>query len=172
MITISSTLGNIFHDNGWNEKFQKATQTNTFETLKLSRTDLAKNRLRAKTNKGPEVGIVLNSQLKIQNGDVLFSNPEKFILIQQNPEKVISVTKKDKSEANFDETLVLLGHILGNRHRPIQIEDKKIIFPILSESELDIFKKLFSSIINQIELKIEERIFEPHGELKIHEHKS
>ena len=82
----------------------------------------------------------------------------------------ISVTKKDKTEANFDETLVLIGHILGNRHRPIQIEDEKIFFPILSESELDIFKKLFSKIIDQIELKIEERIFEPHGELKTHEH--
>lgn len=172
MITISSTLGNIFHDDKWNEKFQKLSQTHNFETLKLSRTDLSKNRLRAKTDKGTDVGIVLNAHSKIQNGDVLFSNQEKFILIQQNPEKVISVTKKVKNEANFDETLVLIGHILGNRHRPIQIEDEKIIFPILSESELDIFKKLFSSIINQIELKVEERIFEPHGESKVHEHKS
>ncbi len=138
--------------------------------MKLSRTDLSKNRFRAKTNKGTDVGIVLNSNSKIQNGDVLLSDQEKFIFIQQNPEKVISVTKKDKTEANFDDTLVLIGHILGNRHRPIQIEDEKIFFPILSESELDIFKNLFSSIIDKIELNIEERIFEPHGELKTHEH--
>ena len=170
MITISTTLGNIFHDNEWNEKFNKISQSNNFETLKLSRTDLSKNRLRAKTNKGTDVGIVLKSNFKIQNGDVLLSDQEKFIFIQQNPEKVISVTKKDKTEATFDDALVLIGHILGNRHRPIQIENEKIFFPILSESELDIFKKLFSSIIDKIELKIEERIFEPHGELKTHEH--
>lgn len=170
MITISTTLGNIFHDNEWNEKFNKVSQNNNYETLKLSRTDLSKNRLRAKTNKGTDIGIVLNSHSKIQNGDVLLSDQEKFILIQQNPEKVISVTKKDKTEANFDNTLVLIGHILGNRHRPVQIENEKIFFPIMSESELDIFMKLFSSIIDKIELKIEERIFEPHGELKTHEH--
>jgi urease accessory protein len=170
VITISSTLGNIFDDNEWNEKFIKVSQANNFETLKLSRTDLSKNRLRAKTNKGTDLGIVLNSDSKIQNGDVLLFEQEKFIFIQQNPEKVISVTKKDKTEANFDETLVLIGHILGNRHRPIQIEDEKIFFPILSESELEIFKKLFSKIIDRIELKIEERIFQPHGELKTHEH--
>lgn len=170
MITISTTLGNIFHDNEWIEKFNKATQSNNFETLKLSRTDLSKSRLRAMTNKGTDVGIVLKSDSKIQNGDVLLSDKEKFIFIQQNPEKVISVTKKQKSEANFDDTLVLIGHILGNRHRPIEIKNEKIFFPILSESELEIFKQLFSNIIDKIELQIEERIFEPHGELKTHEH--
>ena len=115
MITVSTTLGNIFHDNEWNKKFNKASQSNNFETLILSRTDLSKNRLRAKTNKGTDVGIVLKSDSKIQNGDVLLFDQERFIFIQQNPEKVISVTKKANSEANFDETLVLIGHILGNR---------------------------------------------------------
>jgi len=172
MITISSILGNIFHDKEWNEKFDQVNKTDNFETIKLSRSDLEKTRLRAKTNQGTDVGIVLNSGTKIQNGDVLLSNSDKFIIIQQIPEKVISVKKKDKTEANFDKILILLGHIIGNRHRPIQIEDGKIIFPILSESELDIFKKLFSSIIDHIDMKIEERIFEPHGEMNVHEHKS
>ncbi len=172
MITISSILGNIFHDKEWNEKFDQVNKTDNFETIKLSRSDLEKTRLRAKTNQGTDVGIVLNSGIKIQNGDVLLSNSDKFIIIQQNPEKVISVKKKDKTEANFEKTQILLGHIIGNQHRPIQIEDGKIIFPILSESELDIFKKLFSSIINQIDMKIEERIFEPHVGMNVHEHKS
>ena len=172
MITISSILGNIFHDKEWNEKFDQVNKTNSFETIKLSRSYLEKTRLRAKTNQGTDVGIVLNSGTKIQNGDVLLSNSDKFIIIQQNPEMVISVKKKDKTEANFDKILILLGHIIGNRHRPIRIEDNKIIFPILSESELDIFKKLFSSIIDHIDMKIEERIFEPHGEMNVHEHKS
>lgn len=170
MITISSALGNIYHDDEWNKKFQNASKTNSFETLKLSRPDLVKNRLKGKTNKGTEIGILLSSNSKIHHGDVLFSNDEKFIIIQQTPEKVISVTKNTKFEANFDDTLVLLGHIIGNRHRPIQFENNKIFFPILSESELETFKKLFSSIINRIDMKIEERVFEPHGEMNVHEH--
>jgi len=171
MITISSILGNIFHDKEWSKKFDQVNKTNSFETIKLSRLDLEKTRLRVKTNQGTDLGIVLNSGTKIQNGDVLVSNSDKFIIIQQNPEKVISVKKKNKIEANFEEVLILLGHIIGNRHRPIQIENNKIIFPILSESELDIFKKLFSSIIDHIDMKIEERIFEPHGVMDVHEHK-
>lgn len=170
MITISSTLGNIFHDKEWNENFQKASKSNIFETLKLSRSDLEKTRLRAKTDKGTDLGIMLDFDSKIHNGDVLISNTEKFIIVQQNPEKVISVKIKDKIKANQKEILILLGHIIGNRHRPIQFVDEKIIFPILSESELDIFKKLFSSIINHIEMKVEERIFESYGEMNVHEH--
>jgi len=170
MMTISSTLGNIFHDKKWSESFKKASKSNIFETLKLSRSDLEKTRLRAKTDKGTELGIVLNLASKMHNGDVLISNSEKFIIVQQNPEKVISVKIKDKIEANRKEILILLGHIIGNRHRPIQIADEEIIFPILSESEFDIFKKLFSGIINHIDMKIEERIFESHGEMNVHEH--
>ncbi len=170
MITISSTLGNVFHDKEWNENFKKASKSNIFEILKLSRSDLEKTRLRAKTDKGTDLGIVLDSDSKIHNGDVLISNSEKFIIVQQIPEKVISVKTKDKVEANQKEILILLGHIIGNRHRPIQFVDEKIIFPILSESELDIFKKLFSSIINHIDIKIEERIFESHGGMNVHEH--
>lgn len=169
MITVSSALGNIYHDDEWNEKFQNASKTNSFEILKLSRPDLVKNRLKGKTNKGTEIGILYPNS-KIHHGDVLFSNDKKFIIIQQTPEKVISVTKNSKFEANFDDTLILLGHIIGNRHRPIQIENNKIFFPILSESELETFKKLFSSIINRIDMKIEERVFEPHGEMNVHEH--
>jgi len=97
MITIYSVLGNIFHDKEWNEKFDQVNKTNSFETIKLPRSDLEKTRLRAKTNQGTDVGIVLNSGTKIKNGDVLISNSDKFIIIQQNPEKVISVKKKGQN---------------------------------------------------------------------------
>ena len=169
MIEISEILGNIFSDNEWNEKYEIACKTNKIETVKLVRSDLEKTRLRTKSDKNTDFGIVLKSVSRMKNGDVLISNSEKLVVIQQMPEKVISVKIKE-NEANFEEILVILGHIIGNRHRPIQIENEKIIFPILSESELEIFEKLFSYIINQIEMKIEERVFYPQGNMDVHEH--
>lgn len=97
MITIYSILGNIFYDEEWKEKFDQVNKTHSFETIKLSRLDLEKTRLRAKTNQGTDIGIILNSGTKIQNGDVLLSNSDKFVIIQQNPEKVISVKKKGQN---------------------------------------------------------------------------
>ena len=169
MITISSVVGNVFHDKKLKEKFEKLRKTKNCELIKFSRIELDKTRIRRKTDKGTDVGVVIDSTKKLQNGDVLLSNQEKFIIVEQMPEKVISIKTKRPNENQ--EVLVTLGHIVGNRHRPIQIKnDGRIIFPILSESELEVFKNLFSEIIDQIDIKIEELIFEPRNGMNVHEH--
>ena len=169
MLTISSIAGNIFHDKQLKEKFEELRKTQNCEMIKFSRAELDKTRIRRKTDKGTDVGVVIDSTKKLHNGDVLLSNPEKFILVEQIPEKVISIKIKKPNEN--PEVLVTLGHIIGNRHRPIQIDkDEKIIFPILAESEFDVFKNLFSKIIDQIDIKVEELIFEPRNGMDVHEH--
>jgi urease accessory protein len=89
------------------------------------------------------------------------------ILVEQLPEKVIRVKAK---EAQNSELFVMLGHIIGNRHRPIAYEDGSIIFPIYSESEFDLFKSLFKDMIEKIELAVEEKVFQPHDTMNVHEH--
>ena len=170
MIAISSVIGNIFQDKELADKFEKLQKTMACEVLKFSRSELDKTRFRKQTDKGTDIGCILDTENKLLNGDVLFSNNEKFIVVKQIPEKVISIKIK-KIEANSEEILVKLGHIIGNRHRPIEIhENGQIIFPILSDSELDTFKKLFSEIIDHIEMKVEERIFKPKNGMDVHEH--
>ena len=169
MITISTVLGNVYNDNELAEKFKKLRGSANCELIKVSRTELEKTRFRRNTDKGTDVGMVLSTVSKLHNGDVLFSDNERLIVIEQIPEKVISIKPKENEKS--EKTLVTLGHIIGNRHRPIQIEkDGKIIFPILSDSELEVFKKLFSNIIDQIDIKIEHRIFEPQNGMDVHEH--
>ena len=167
MIAISSVIGNIFQDKELSDKFEKFKKTMDCEILKFSRSELEKTRFRKQTDKGTDIGCILDSEYKLHNGDVLDSNSEKFIVIEQMPEKVISV----KVQTNSQDTLVKLGHIIGNRHRPIQIDnDGHIIFPILSDSELDTFKKLFSDFIEHLEMRVEERIFEAKNGMDVHEH--
>jgi urease accessory protein len=169
VITISSVIGNVFYDTEFAEKFKKLRGTANCELIKVWRSELDKTRFRKNTDKGTDVGMVLNEISKLHNGDVLLSETERLIVIEQIPEKVISINTK-KTEKS-EKILVTLGHIIGNRHRPIQIEnDGRIIFPILSDSEIDVFKKLFSSVIDQIDIKIEERIFEPRNGMDVHEH--
>jgi urease accessory protein len=170
VIAISSVIGNIFQDKELGDKFKKLQKTMACEVLKFSRSELDKTRFRKQTDKGTDVGCILDSEHKLHNGDVMYSNPEKFIVIEQIPEKVISIKIK-KIEANSEKILVKLGHIIGNRHRPIQIDKNgKIIFPILSDSELVTFKKLFSEIIEHLEMKVEQQIFEPRNGMNVHEH--
>jgi urease accessory protein len=168
MITITSIIGNIFHDKELADKFEMLRRTKNYESIIFSRTELNKTRLRRITNKGTDVGIVLNSK-KLENGDVIFSDSQKFIIVEQIPEKVI-IVKTNPPSKNSD-VLVTLGHIIGNRHRPIQVDkDGQVIFPILANSELEVFKTLFSPIINKIELEVDERIFVPKNGMDVHEH--
>jgi urease accessory protein len=157
MITINSILGNISKG----EKFEEIN----FEEIKISRIDLEKRILRKKTNLGTDIGINLDSSIKLQHGDVIGNNEIK-IIVKQIPEKVILVKLKE----NNQNIAIILGHIIGNRHRPISIEDKMILFPIQEDSELEIFQRLFKDIIDHVELKIEEKIFLPHTSADVHEH--
>ena len=157
MININSILGNIFKESN--------LEKNNFEKLKISRIDLEKRILRKKTNLGTDIGINLDSGIKLQNGDII-GNEEIKIIVEQIPEKVISVTLKENNE-NIS---ILLGHIIGNRHRPIAIKNKMILFPIQEDSELEIFQRLFKEIINHIELKIVKEVFLPHTSADVHEH--
>ena len=157
MININSILGNIFKENN--------SENNNLEKLKISRVDLEKRILRKKTNLGTDVGINLDSNTKLKHGDIIGNNEVK-IIVEQMPEKVISVKLKEDDE----KIAILLGHIIGNRHRPIAIKDKMILFPIQEDSELEIFQRLLKEIIDHIELKIEEEIFLPHTSADVHEH--
>ena len=117
MININSILGNIFKENNF--------ENNNLEKLKISRVDLEKRILRKKTNLGTDIGINLDSNTKLKHGDIIGNNEIK-IIVEQMAEKVISV----KIKQNNEKMGILLGHIIGNRHRPIAIKDKMILFPI------------------------------------------
>ncbi len=157
MIKINSVIGNIFENRDL-EKYN-------FEKLKITRMELEKRILRRQTNNGIDVGITLEPGIKLHNGDVV-GNEETKILIEQIPEKVISI----KLKKNSQNLATLLGHIIGNRHRPIGFENNSIIFPIQADSELEVFERLFKEIIDDVELKVEERIFSPHTSADVHEH--
>lgn len=161
MIKITGVCGNIFHDNK-SESIDKSS----LEHLKISRGELEKNRLRRETDQGTDVGIILEPGMRLYNGDLLEDNG-KMIVVEQMPEKVLTVSF---SEAQNPELQLLVGHIIGNRHRPITIHDGIVSFPIQSDSELEVFEKLFAGIIDKIQLKIEEKIFSPHMGADVHEH--
>ena len=161
MLEVNLPVGNIFQDDEI-----KNLDKEDIEKIKLSRTDLEKRILRKKTDHGTDIGFRLEQGIKLQHGDI-FKNGDTKIIIEQLPEKVISIKIKTENKMNV---LVLLGHIIGNRHRPISIKKETILFPIQAESEKEVFTKLLHSIINDIEISIKEEIFFPHSSADVHEH--
>ena len=159
MLKLTTPIDNI-------HRTKKIYTDSTFEQLLLTRSDLGKRLLRRQTHKGTDVGIQLGSGTVLHDGDI-FQDDDTNVLIVQLPEKTLSIkcTALDKTGA-----LVLLGHIIGNRHRPISIQDDTITFPIQSDTEKTTFEKLFHDILPYISMTVKEQIFTPHQGADVHGH--
>jgi len=160
VLALTSVAGNIFADKSFAAKYRRAKKTGKCERLLLSRMEMEKLRLRRSTDRGTDVGIIMEPGSKLHHGDVLASG--KFIVIEQLPEKVASISMK-KSDASM---AVLIGHAIGNRHRPIAVDHGTISFPIQAESEVDTFRKLLPA---GVKLKIAEQVFLSSGQVHSHE---
>jgi urease accessory protein len=168
MLTITSIIGNIFDDKKLMTKFKQMESRKRCQRLKISRLELERSRIRKKTDLGTDIGLILDSGTRLHHGDVIVSNLKKFIIIEQLPEKVISIRIRQlKKNPNG---LVTLGHIIGNRHKPIVINDDILYFPVQAYSEVEIFKKLLVGVMNNLEIEVGEQIFQPQHGMYMHEH--
>ena len=165
MLIVNAISGNIYKNDNLVKKIQEAKQHGTLRRLLLSRIEMEKSRLRKKTEDGFDIGLVLESGKKLQHGDIILESSET-ILIEQLPEKILTVKFKDDNPELF----LLVGHIIGNRHRPISINNETISFPIHDNSEMELFERLFHEVIDKIDLTVDEQRFIPHVGMDIHEH--
>ena len=168
MLLINSVFGNIYKDLQLKEKIDLAEKQGELKQLFLSRTEMEKSHQRKNTEDGMEIGLSLEAGTTLHNGDVL-SNGTGLILVKQLPEKVLHVKAKSGNESSS--VYVQLGHIIGNRHRPISIShDGSVLFPIHDNSEVELFTKLFHEIIDHITLTMQEQIFVANQGMNVHEH--
>jgi len=165
MLIVNTILGNMYKDDQLAKKIEDSKERGKFRRLLLSRIEMEKTRLRKKTDDGFDIGFVLEPGTKLQHGDII-SESDETILIEQLPEKILVVKFKE----NRKDLFLLVGHIIGNRHRPISIRNETISFPIHDDSEMELFERLFHEVIHEIDLSIDEQCFIPHTSMDVHEH--
>jgi urease accessory protein len=165
VLVITSVTGNIFADRRQAEKYRRMKASGKCERLAISRMEMDRLRLRRRTDQGTDVGLVLEPGRRLHHGDVLAAK-EKFILVEQLPEKIVSISIKKSGVEKMVGIAALAGHVIGNRHRPIAVDHGAISFPIQAESELDTFRRLLPA---GAKLKVTEQVFLPAGEVHSHE---
>jgi len=167
MLVVETILGNMYNETVLKEKIEVAKQNSSLKTLFLSRSDMQKSRLRTETDDGMEIGLSFQPGNILQHGDILEID-SNLVMIQQLPEKIIHVQVKDD---NSSSVRVQLGHIIGNRHRPLSIStDGAVSFPIHDENEVELFENLFSDILHHISMTVKDVIFVPNQGMDVHEH--
>jgi urease accessory protein len=145
MITINSIIGNLYHDSNL--------------------------RMRKRSSKGTDIALTTTPGTRLRHGDVLMAGNDKMITIELEPENLAVVEVKDNiHEHDAVQVPVTIGHAIGNLHRPIKLEGRKIYFPIQTDSEIEMFKKIFGRLLDHLEITQAKMVFEPEEGTDIHEH--
>src|SRR5689334_4832539 len=118
MITLDSVNGNIYRDSDLMRKYDEMTSKSLVESIKISRMESQRARMRKASDKGTDIALVMSPGSKLRHGDVLLHNAEKMIVVQLETENVISLTVKDNlHEDDLVEVPARIGHAIGNLHR-------------------------------------------------------
>ena len=91
------------------------------ERIYLNSEDLLKRILRVKSDHNQEYGISLEKDEKLNDGDLLYNEDNKLIVIKVNQEDVLVIKPSNMTQMG------IIAHELGNRHLPAQFEDGKMI---------------------------------------------
>ncbi|HKQ20741.1 MAG TPA: hypothetical protein VJS91_01770 [Nitrososphaeraceae archaeon] len=171
MIHINKILGNINSDSYLQEKYQDMKKKDKVEKIELNRLEADRIRIRKVSDKGTDLALTLNPGSHIHDGDVILVAEETMVIAKRESENVAIISlNNDISAEQILDTAIKLGHIIGNMHRPIRVINNKVYFPIQSDSEIELFKRLFYNLGQDIDIKTENIIFEPDTGYDIHGH--
>jgi len=171
MITINAIIGNIYHDENLRKRYEDMSSRSLCESIRINRTEAQRVRMRKISSIGTDIALTLTPGSKLRHGDVLMIASDKMVIIELEPETVAVIKIKDNiHEHESIQIPAAIGHAIGNLHRPIKLEGRKIYFPIQADSEIEMFKKMFGRLLEHVEITQAKMVFEPEGGTDVHEH--
>ena len=171
MITINSIIGNLYHDSNLRKRYEEMSSQSLCESIRINRMEAQRVRMRKRSSKGTDIALTTTPGTRLRHGDVLMAGNDKMITIELEPENLAVVEVKDNlHEHDAVQVPVTIGHAIGNLHRPIKLEGRKIYFPIQTDSEIKMFKKIFGRLLDHLEITQAKMVFEPEEGTDVHEH--
>ena len=100
------------------------------DELLLSSSDLTRRIFRKRTQSGREVKVTLPRHTILRPGDVLLVDVATMVVVRVQPEWLLAIRPTGFAQ------IAEIGHQLGNRHIPIQIDDAELLvqyLPVLEQ---------------------------------------
>lgn len=109
MLKLTQVLGNA-SDEKLGEALHQVAHHGGVETVAIRRADTARKRLHAFTDKGTEIGIMLDRQAQLSNGAVLLLEASRAIVVRLDEPEWLALAPRDAAAA------LELGYFCGNMH--------------------------------------------------------
>lgn len=144
-------------------RYDEMLAKNAVEKIAINRAESERLRMRKNTDRGSDVALAMPAGTRLRHGDVV-ALAEQMIIIEIEPEKVAVVRLKSPDSR----TAVLVGHAIGNLHRPIRVDGDRIVLPIQSDGEIEMLRRQLGAAAGSVEITQDLLVFEP--EAGAHEH--
>lgn len=130
MIFVEKPLGNA-GDSAWAGRLVGAM----VDLLPLDQWQAQKHRFRLRTEAGAEIGVALERNTRLQDGDILaWDEPTRTAIVARVHLKEVMVLGIDDVLGRPAEALaracIELGHALGNQHWPALVKGTKVYVPL------------------------------------------
>ncbi|GGZ95422.1 urease accessory protein UreE [Ignatzschineria ureiclastica] len=137
MIIIEKVLGNIKQDSTWQDR-KKESQV---DILRLDQHEAQKSRCRKHTEKGQDLGIALDRNVLLADGDVLFYDEitHTMIIVEISLRDVLVVDLSHLGTMPVDAQIRVsfeLGHALGNQHWKAVLKENHVYVPLSVSKEV------------------------------------
>ena len=159
-------LGNLSEDTRLAERIEKARDCGRCLDVRISQADSRKGRIHAHTTSGVTVGIMKSRDWSLRDGDVLETEQGRLLQVFLQEQKVI-VLRFTESVSDCALKLIHLGHVLGNHHWPIIVQEHKLYV------ELAVDAQVIESTIREFQipgLQIDYELRSPNEHLDFSQH--
>lgn len=128
MWTARHYFGNIHNK----PELKTQIQEETCLTVEIHPEENRKGRIYSQTRQGEAVGIIKQRSQPLQEGDVFQTDQGPWLLIFLARESVM-VLRWDPNYPYQLQDFINLGHVLGNHHYPIQVQENCIYIKLMTE---------------------------------------
>ena len=137
MILIEHILGNAKKDPNWKQKLEGAN----VDLLVLDQREAQKSRCRRTSLGGRDLGISLERNVVLADGDVLLWDEANntAVVVQLNLRDVMVIDLKELKQQPLDvliKTSFELGHALGNQHWKAVTKHNEVYIPLTVETKM------------------------------------
>ncbi|OBU13145.1 urease accessory protein UreE [Morganella psychrotolerans] len=131
MILIEHILGNVKKETAWAEKANDMT----VDMLILDQREAQKSRCRKHTRNGLDLGIALDRNVLLSDGDVVYTDDatNTMVVVQIDLRDVMVIDLQRLQGSTPSEQIRIsfeLGHALGNQHWKAVIKENKVYVPL------------------------------------------
>lgn len=135
----------------------------------LQPSDRSKGRIYTNTDSGVAVGIIKSRDRPLQSGDIFQTESGNLLLIHLQAQELLLLDFSEVTPEIAPTTLVYLGHVLGNHHYPIAIEDHKIYVQLVTDKSI-IEKTINNLNIPGLKIATTKRSLESEITFSVHSH--